>query len=153
TASPVGRSTVMHMRVAPVKAPAIRLVTASPAGDITMPDPNMQMAPGMRMASSAMCAALPTTAQQAGAVRLVNASWRDSRKFRSLSVARAAGYVPITPSGLSVVHYLNYRYYLATASGGEVLNTARPQSLVYANTPNGAVLVAAMYIAPLGRAT
>jgi hypothetical protein len=61
--------------------------------------------------------------------------------------------VPITPSGLRVVHYLNYGYYLATLRGGPVLNVAEPQSLVYANTPKGAVLAAAMYIAPPGRDT
>jgi hypothetical protein len=135
------------------KTTAIRLATASPAGDVTMPVPNMQMAPGMRMASSAMCQAMPTQAQRKAAVRLVNASWQDARRFRNLAVAKAAGYVPITPSGLRVVHYLNYQYYLATVRGGPVLNTAEPQSLVYANTSNGAVLVAAMYIAPRGQAT
>ncbi len=151
--SGAGSSRAMRMHEAPAKVAAVRLATASPAGDITMPDPGMQMAPGMRMAGSAACDAMPTKAQQAAAVRLVNATWRDARKFRSLSVARAAGYVPITPPGLPVVHYLNYRSYLATARGGAVLNTAEPQSLVYANTPKGAVLVAAMYIAPPGRAT
>jgi hypothetical protein len=130
------------------KAAAISLATASPGGDITMPDPNMQMAAGMQMASPAMCDTVPTAAQQSAAVRLVNTSWQDASQFRSLAVAKTAGYVPITPPGLSVVHYLNYQYYLATMRGGQVLNVAEPQSLVYANTPKGAVLVAAMYIAP-----
>lgn len=141
----------MHMSVP--TATAVQLTTTSPAGDITMPDPNMQMAAGMQMASSKMCDAAPTAAQQAAAVRLVNASWQDVGRFRSLAAARAAGYIPITPPGLSVVHYLNYRYYLATLRGGPVLDVAQPQSLVYANTPKGAVLAAAMYIAPQGRAT
>jgi hypothetical protein len=132
---------------------ALRIPTVSPAGDVTMPDPNMQMAPGMRMASPTMCDAMPSQAQRAAVVRLVNASWQGARRFRSLAAAKAAGYVPITPPGLRVVHYLNYQYYLATARGGPVLNTADPQSLVYANTPRGAVLAAAMYIAPPGRAT
>jgi hypothetical protein len=118
-----------------------------------MPNPGMQMAPGMRMAGAAMCSALPTTAQQTAAVRLVDASWRDARRFRNLAVAQTAGYVPITPAGLPVVHYLNYQSYLATMRGGPVLDTAKPQSLVYANTPKGAVLVAAMYIAPPDRMT
>ena len=61
--------------------------------------------------------------------------------------------MPITPAGLPVVHYLNYQYYLATMRGGPVLDTAKPQSLVYANTSKGAVLVAAMYIAPPDRVT
>jgi hypothetical protein len=145
----------MHMAMsqAKAKATAIALTTTSPAGDITMPNPGMQMAPGMRMAGAAMCSALPTAAQKTAAVRLVDASWRGARRFRSLAVARNAGYVPITPSGLPVVHYLNYQYYLATMRGGPVLNTAKPQSLVYANTSKGAVLVAAMYIAPPDRVT
>ena len=142
-----------RMRMSMPQTAALRIPTTSPAGDVTMPDPNMQMAAGMRMASSVMCDATPTQAQRAATVRLVNASWRAARRFRSLDVAKAAGYVPITPPGLAVVHYLNYRYYLATARGGPVLNTAEPQSLVYANTPKGAVLAAAMYIAPPGRAT
>jgi hypothetical protein len=40
-----------------------------------------------------------------------------------------------------------------TLLGGPVLDTAEPQSLVYANTPRGAVLVAAMYITTRGGAT
>lgn len=151
--SPASRSQAMSMQTSSARMASIRLATASPAGDITLPDASMQMAPGMRMASAARCDTMPTAAQQAAAVRLVNTSWRDSRKFSSLRAALAAGYVPITPSGLRVVHYLNYRYYLATVRGGVVLNTAEPQSLVYANTPKGAVLAAAMYIAPPDRAT
>jgi hypothetical protein len=149
-----GGSHSMHMAVSSSKAAAaIRLATASPAGAVTMPKPMMQMEPGMAMAGTMMCGTRPTAAQQTAAVRLVNASWRDARKFRSLAAARAAGYVPITPSGLPVVHYLNYQSYLATMRGGPVLNTSRPQSLVYANTSKGAVLVAAMYIAPPDRVT
>jgi hypothetical protein len=143
----------MHMAMSSAKSTAISLATTSPAGDVTMPKPSMQMAPGMRMAGTAMCSALPTGAQKTATVKLVNASWRDARRFRSLPAARAAGYVPITPAGLPVVHYLNYQYYLATMRGGPVLNTTKPQSLVYANTAKGAVLAAAMYIAPPDRVT
>ena len=141
------------MRMTATRTPGIRLATASPAGDITMPDPNMQMPPGMRMASSAACDTRPTAAQQHAAVRLVDASWKGAAKFRSLAAAKAAGYRPITPSGLPVVHYLNVGYYLSDAMRQKVLNAARPQSLVYANTPHGAVLVAAMYITTPGGPT
>jgi hypothetical protein len=129
------------------KAPAVTidLPTTSPAGDITMPDPNMQMEPGMKMAGAG-CDTTPTVAQQNAAVSLVNASWQDSSKYQSLAVATAAGYQPVTPIGRPVVHYINAAYYRSTVLGGPVLNTAQPQSLVYANTPNGAVLVASMYI-------
>ena len=120
---------------------------------IAMPAPGMQMAPGMKMASSAPCDATPTRRQQQAAVRLVNASWKDTRKYQNLAVAKAAGYRPITPVGLPVVHYLNVGSYLATITGGPVLDLADPQSLVYANTPRGAVLVAAMYITRPGGPT
>src|ERR1022692_3657028 len=82
------------------RAPVISLATRSPAGAITMPAPGMQMAPGMKMDTSAPCDATPTRSQGHAAVRLVNASWKDASKYRSLAVARAAGYRPITPVGL-----------------------------------------------------
>jgi hypothetical protein len=142
---------------APVTAPApasVNLATASPAGDITMPNPNMQMAPGMAMASSTACTATPSVSQEKAAVNLVNASWKGASKYQSLAVAKAAGYRPITPTGRPVVHYVNRSYYTDTVLGGAVLNTAQPQSLVYANTAKGAVLAAAMYIsAPHGGST
>ena len=131
----------------------VRLATASPAGDITMPEPNMQMPHGMRMASSAACGARPSAAQQKAAVRLVDASWKGAARFRSLAAAKAAGYRPITPAGLPVVHYLNVGYYVRDALHQQILSTKRPQSLVYANTPHGAVLVAAMYITTPGGPT
>lgn len=134
------------MQMGGAGTPAIKLPTATPAGDITMPDTNMQMMPGMRMASSAPCTATPTTAQQQAAVTLVDNSWAGAHTYQSLAAAKAAGYRPITPAGAPVVHYLNPAYYRDTVLGGPVLNTAEPQSLVYANTPKGAVLVAAMYI-------
>jgi hypothetical protein len=132
---------------------SVSLATTSPAGDITMPDASMQMAAGMKMASSAACDAAPSQAQQQAAVRLVNDSWAGARKYQSLAAAKAAGYQPITPTGAPVVHYLNRSYYLTTLLGGPVLNFAKPQSLVYANTPRGAVLAAAMYITSPGGPT
>jgi hypothetical protein len=132
---------------------SIKLATATPAGDITMPDTSMQMAGGMKMASSVPCVATPTTAQQQAAVTLVDTSWQDAKKYQSLAAAKAAGYVPLTPVGQPVVHYMNKASYRATVTGGPVLNLTEPQSLVYANTPKGAVLVAAMYITSPGGPT
>jgi len=140
-------------RMPAMESSRIRLATTSPAGDITMPAPNMQMAPGMRMASSVACDTRPTAAQRQAAVRLVDASWKGASKYRSLAAAKAAGYRPVTPAGLPVVHYLNVSFYLATAMRRAPLDTAEPQSLVYANTPGGAVLVAAMYITSPGGPT
>ncbi|MGE5290923.1 MAG: hypothetical protein ACM3ML_27760 [Micromonosporaceae bacterium] len=145
SASPAAGATspaqVSGRQVSPAK-----LSTTSPAGDIIMPDPNMQMAPGMKMASSSACATMPSKAQQEAAVNLVNTSWKGAGKYQSLAAAKAAGYRPVTPTGRAVVHYINPSYYLDTVMGGPALDTAKPQSLVYANTPKGAVLAAAMYI-------
>ena len=78
-------------------------------------------------------------------MNLVDASWLDSSKYQSLAVAVAAGYRPITPTGMPVVHYINADYYRGTLLGGPVLNTAEPQSLVYANTSKGAVLAGSLH--------
>ena len=130
----------------PAADSSIKLANDTPAGDITMPNTSMQVMTGMRMADPKPCLATPTKAQEQAAVSMVNTSWNDAKKYQSLAVAKAAGYVPITPSGAMVVHYLNRAYYQQVLAGGPVLNYQEPQSLVYANTPNGAVLVAAMYI-------
>ncbi len=58
----------------------------------------MAMAPGMKMASSAPCDTVPTTSQQKAAVSMVDTSWQDAKKYQSLAVAKAAGYVPVTPT-------------------------------------------------------
>jgi hypothetical protein len=137
-------SSPMSMSGAP--GSSIRLATTSPAGDVTMPDPNMQMAPGMKMASDTACTAAPSKAQETAAVNLVDTTWAASEKYQSLAAAKAAGYRPLTPTGRPVVHYINVNAYRDTVLGGPVLDTAQPQSLVYANTPKGAVLVAAMFI-------
>lgn len=112
----------------------VHLATSSPAGFITDPGPGLQMAPGMKMASPVACTTSATAAQQRAAVQLVNASWAGAQKYRSLATAKAAGYRPITPSGLPVVHYLNPAFYRDTLLGGPVLDTSQPQSLVHANT-------------------
>jgi hypothetical protein len=150
---PAAAASSPHVQMPAMRKAPLRLTTGTPGGDISVPDPHMQMAPGMAMASSSACDTRPTAAQQRAAVALVRASWRKARRFRSLAAAKAAGYRPITPSGLPVVHYLNVSSYLSDAMAGRILDTARPQSLVYANTPRGAVLVAAMYITSPGGAT
>ena len=91
-----------------------------------------------------------TTAQQAAEVQLVDRSWASAQPYRSLAAAKAAGYIPITPVGLPVVHYLNIKDYLAIGQGSPVIDPAAPDSLVYANTPRGAVLAATMYLSAPG---
>jgi hypothetical protein len=122
---------------------ALSLRTTSPAGNITWPLPMGSMGAGMQMVTP-NCNTQPTVAQQKAAVSLVNQSVSALAPFQSLAAAQAAGYIPITPTGAPVVHYLNPAY-LATP---QTLDPGAIESLVYANTPHGAILVAAMYVMP-----
>ena len=124
---------------------ALTLPTSSPAGNIEWPDNMATMGAGMKMAEP-NCTAQPTAAQQHKAVTLVNQTVATAQKYTSLTAAKAAGYVPVTPSGARIVHYINPAYY---RSGG-VLNPNEIPSLVYVNTAHGAVLSAAMYLVPHG---
>jgi hypothetical protein len=120
---------------------AISLATNSPAGPITWPLSMGSMGAGMQMVTPS-CTASPTAAQQQAAVALVNQSVSGVSRYQNLANARADGYVPITPTGRPVVHYAKSSY----INDGNLLDPAAIESLVYANTPHGAVLVAAMYL-------
>jgi hypothetical protein len=67
-------------------------------------------------------------------------------QFKSLAAAKATGYVPLTPTGQRIVHYINPSIYRQS----EELNPASIPVLVYVNTAHDAVLSAAMYLMPAG---
>jgi hypothetical protein len=90
------------------------------------------------------CTATPTAAQMLGAVQYVQATTTAVSKYKELSAALAAGYIPITSTAYPVVHYLN----LADMRAKDVMDPNHVDSLVYATTPSGPVLVAAMYLMP-----
>ena len=104
------------------------------------------MAAGMKMAEP-NCTAQPTATQQHAAVDLVDQTVASAQKFTSLAAATAAGYVPVTPSGARIVHYINPSIYRS----GQALNPDAIPALVYVNTSHGAVLSAAMYLVPRGQ--
>ena len=124
---------------------ALSLPTTSPAGSIVWPDDMSTMAAGMKMAEP-NCTAQPTSAQQQAAVNLVDETVAAAQKYTSLTAAKAEGYVPVTPSGARIVHYINPAYYRS----GNVLDPNEIPALVYVNTAHGAVLSAAMYLVPRG---
>jgi hypothetical protein len=125
---------------------ALSLRTNSPAGNIEWPDSMSTMAAGMKMAEP-NCTAQPTSRQQRAAVDLVNHTVAAAKKYRSLGAAQAAGYVPVTPTGKRIVHYVNPAFYRT----GQTLHPDAIPALVYVNTAHGAVLSAAMYIVPKGQ--
>ena len=90
------------------------------------------------------CTVPPTGAQVESAMQLVQTTSSAVSKYKDLNVAKADGYFPITDTRYPVVHYLKYSY----MQGKYVLDPNHVQSLVYAFTPYGPVLVAAMYLMP-----
>jgi hypothetical protein len=90
------------------------------------------------------CDAKPTSEQVLGATQYVQATSAAVAKYRNLSAAVAAGYFPITNPKYPVVHYLNPAY----MNTKDLMNPETVDSLVYATTPYGPVLVAAMYLMP-----
>ncbi len=90
------------------------------------------------------CTTPPTATQVLGAVQYVQQTTAAVAKYRDLSAAVAAGYVPITDTAYPVVHYVKIDY----LTQKYVMDPNHVQSLVYAFTPYGPVLVAAMYLMP-----
>jgi hypothetical protein len=90
------------------------------------------------------CSNPPTANQMLGATQYVQAVSSAVAKYKVLSVAVAAGYRPITNPAYPVVHYLNLSY----MQPQYIMDPNHVDSLVYAFTPDGPVLVAAMFLLP-----
>ena len=90
------------------------------------------------------CTTAPTSQQVLGATQYVQAVSAAVSKYKNLSVAVADGYIPITSTNYPVVHYLNISY----MNRDDIFNPNKVDSLVYATTPYGPVLVAAMFLMP-----
>ncbi|MHB1853836.1 MAG: hypothetical protein ACYCS2_02110 [Acidimicrobiales bacterium] len=90
------------------------------------------------------CTTKPTAQQILGAMEYVQATSAAVAKYKLLSAAVAAGYRPVTSTLYPVVHYLNPAYDRLHYA----MDPNHIDSLVYAFTPDGPVLVAAMYLLP-----
>jgi hypothetical protein len=145
TTTPASTAAKPSMPSMSSSAPAtpLSLATTSPAGPINWPDDMTAMASGMTMATP-NCTAQPTADQQKAAVSLVDQTVAAAAPYKSLAAAKAAGYVPVTPTGQKIVHYINPSIYRQ----GNTLDPTAVPVLVYVNTPHGAVLSAAMYLMP-----
>ena len=133
-------TTMPGMGGGPDGSGSFSLATASAAGPIVWPVAMGAMEGGMQMVTPS-CTTSPTSSQRDAAVQLVNTTVAATRKYTSLAAAKADGYVPITPTGRPVVHYAK----VADMKDADTLDPNAIESLVYANTAHGAVLVAAMY--------
>jgi hypothetical protein len=90
-------------------------------------------------------AQLPVTAAQLeAAVRLYEQTKAAVARYGDLRSALAAGYQPMEPTDLKIVHYIN-RAYLTEA---DILKPQHVQSLIYYNSPRGPILIGTMYLMP-----
>ena len=85
-----------------------------------------------------------TGAQLQAAVQLIDATRAAVGKYKNQRVAIKAGYTPMEPEGLAVMHYVNKAYF----TDADVLRPDHVQSLIYFNSTHGPVLIGAMYIMP-----
>ncbi|HKW60803.1 MAG TPA: hypothetical protein VJR46_13725 [Candidatus Dormibacteraeota bacterium] len=86
----------------------------------------------------------PTAAELEAANRLYTETRASVAKYADLKAALAAGYVPMEPPDLEIVHYVN-RAYMVDA---DILDPQHVQSLIYYNGKSGTRLIGAMYIMP-----
>ena len=86
----------------------------------------------------------PTAAELEAAARLVTETKASVARYASLKAALAAGYVPMEPPNIEIVHYVNPAYMV----DADILDPQHIQSLIYYNGPHGTMLIGAMYIMP-----
>jgi hypothetical protein len=86
---------------------------------------------------------VPTAADRAAAAQFAATTWNDIGRYQDVNLALSAGYRPST-SEATQVHYENKAY--EAGSRRPVMDPTRPQGLVYARTPNGPVLLGAMFV-------
>ena len=85
-----------------------------------------------------------TGAQLQAALQLIEATKAAVAKYADRQAAIDAGYQPMEPEGLAIMHYVNPSYF----SDADVLRPEHVQSLIYFNSTRGPVLIGAMYIMP-----
>jgi hypothetical protein len=102
-------------------------------------------ATGAAHSHSASALAVPVTAEElAAAARLVAETRAALEKYRDQGVALRAGYTPMEPPDVEIVHFVNRAYF----TDADVLKPEHVQSLIYYNSSSGPVLIGAMYIMP-----
>ncbi len=105
-------------------------------------------APNAAAATAHDHAAAPATgvtgAQLQSALQLIDTTRAAVAKYADERAAIEAGYRPMEPEGLPIMHYVNQAY----LTDADVLKPAHVQSLIYYNSPHGPILIGAMYIMP-----
>jgi len=87
-----------------------------------------------------------TPAEQARAEQLIRDTLRDTKKYANPGAAYADGYRSIGDASTGDEHYVKWAY----ANDGHILDSKRPESLVYERKNGKQFLAAAMYSLPPG---
>lgn len=87
-----------------------------------------------------------TPAQQAAAENIISATLVSLPYWDDFRTAEAEGFASIGDGGTGMEHFINWEY----AADDDVLNPARPESLMYDTSGGGRRLVAAMYMTEPG---
>lgn len=103
-----------------------------------------QQAPATGVGHAGAAQLSVTAAQLVAADRLYEQTKAAVARYRDLPAAIAAGYQPMEPTDLEIVHYVNRAYF----SDQDILKPEHVQSLIYFNSQKGPVLIGAMYIMP-----
>jgi hypothetical protein len=85
-----------------------------------------------------------TAAQLQAATSLYQDTKAAVQKYRDLKAAIRAGYQPMEPTDLEIVHYINWQY----MTQADILKPQHVQSLIYYNGAHGPILIGAMYLMP-----
>jgi hypothetical protein len=100
---------------------------------------------GSSSAAHATGSCQPTSTQLGASARLIADTRRGLGQFVDLRDALRAGYAPYAPdqpASVAIKHYFNPAY----VTDGRILDSARPEGLLYADTARGPVVVAAVYL-------
>ena len=125
--------------------------TAAPTTPHTNPPPPPTTVPGPKPYDPAKPIDLSgtpgvTPAEQARAEQLIRDTLRDTKKYESPQGAYADGYRSIGDASTGDEHYVKWAY----ANDGHILDSKRPESLVYERKNGKQFLAAAMYSLPPG---
>ncbi|HEV2034320.1 MAG TPA: hypothetical protein VGU71_08995 [Candidatus Dormibacteraeota bacterium] len=114
------------------------------AASVESTTPNGASAAATEHNHAAVPATVVTGAQLQAALQLIDATKAAVAKYADERVAVDAGYMPMEPEGLQVMHYVNNAYF----TDADILQPNHVQSLIYFNSTHGPVLIGAMYIMP-----
>jgi hypothetical protein len=128
----------------PTNPPATHPPTHSPTHPPTTAPPPKPYDPAKPIDLSGTPGVSP--AQQARAEQLIRDTLRDTKKYANPSAAFADGYRSIGDASTGDEHYVKWAY----SDDGHILDSKRPESLVYERKNGKPFLAAAMYSLPPG---